>query len=236
MKPSNRKSRALDIVCWVLGALPLAASLAARPFLPARIPMHFDFAGNIDGWGTWGELLALSFIGLGVAALLHFLPRWDPKGRNYARFARSYGMLRLTCGVFFCAVLCLMIAVGLWPDRFAAAAGGATDIGRWIGAGVGVMICVVGNFLPKVKQNYFCGIKTPWALASEDNWRRTHRFAGPVWFWCGLAVAAAGLLAPAALQMPLMLALALTCLAVPYGYSYWIYKNRPKGGENDAED
>ena len=35
--------------------------------------------------------------------------------------------------------------------------------------------------MPKLKQNYMIGIRLPWTLESEDNWDRTHAFAGKLW-------------------------------------------------------
>ena len=63
--------------------------------------------------------------------------------------------------------------------------------------------------------NYFCGIKTPWALADEENWRRTHRFAGPMWFWGGLAVALCGIVLRGRMLAGAMAALLTACVAVP---------------------
>jgi uncharacterized membrane protein len=51
---------------------------------------------------------------------------------------------------------------------------------------VGVGIALIGNYLPKCKFNYTMGIRVPWTLASEDNWRKTHRMAGPVWVVGGI--------------------------------------------------
>ena len=65
-------------------------------------------------------------------------------------------------------------------------------------AALGLLFCVLGNFMPKFRHNYFCGIKSPWALADEENWRRTHRFAGPLWFWGGLGVAVLSFVLPEA--------------------------------------
>ena len=51
---------------------------------------------------------------------------------------------------------------------------------------VGIAFVVVGNYLPKCRQNYVLGIKLPWTLADEENWNRTHRLAGRIWVPCGI--------------------------------------------------
>lgn len=89
---------------------------------------------------------------------------------------------------------------------------------------VALIFIVIGNYLPKCEHNYFIGVKTPWALASEENWKVTHRFAGPLWVVCGLVM-----LVVSVLQLPFFINLVMLGLMVilPYVYSYR-YHNRKK--------
>ena len=52
----------------------------------------------------------------------------------------------------------------------------------------GILLLVIGNYLPKTKQSYTMGIKLPWTLQSEENWTRTHRLSGFLWVLCGLVM------------------------------------------------
>lgn len=54
---------------------------------------------------------------------------------------------------------------------------GTVNIPLVITIAIGILFLFIGNELPKVKSNFFMGIRTPWALCSEENWRRTHRLA-----------------------------------------------------------
>ena len=58
---------------------------------------------------------------------------------------------------------------------------------------LGVIFIIIGNYLPKTKQTYTVGIRLPWTLDNEDNWNKTHRFAGFVWVVGGVAVFASSL-------------------------------------------
>ena len=53
---------------------------------------------------------------------------------------------------------------------------------------MGILFLVIGNYLPKCKQNYTIGIKLPWTLNDEENWNKTHRFAGVVWTICSIVI------------------------------------------------
>ncbi len=208
-----------EVLIWTFAAAPLVLTAASLPFLPQLFPVHWGLDGRPDGWGGAGQLLLMTGTGFGSALLLKFLPFIDPKRKNYDRFSGGYRALRLCFSVFYCFMTGIMLAGALWPDL-----AGALSVDRLVTAGVGLLLCVMGNFMPKFKQNYFCGIKSPWALADEDNWRLTHRFAGPLWFWGGLAIAAcAFLLRGAALAAAVGAGVAAMAL-VPYVYSYFLFK------------
>ena len=50
----------------------------------------------------------------------------------------------------------------------------------------GLLFLILGNYLPKIRQNRTMGIRLPWTLASGENWTRTHRLAGFLWVAGGL--------------------------------------------------
>ena len=96
--------------------------------------------------------------------------------------------------------------------------------------GLGFLFAVMGNLMPKIRQNYFIGIKTPWALEDEDNWRRTHRMAGRLWFAAGLLMMLLSVL-PKILTGSI-LGIALAMALVPYIYSYSLFRSKRMKGEN----
>ena len=59
----------------------------------------------------------------------------------------------------------------------------------------GLLFIGLGNYLPRVRPNFTFGIRTPWTLASEEVWRRTHRASGPVFVAAGIATLIAALFA-----------------------------------------
>jgi uncharacterized membrane protein len=91
---------------------------------------------------------------------------------------------------------------------------------------IGLLMVIIGNWLPKCKQSWTLGIKLPWTLADEENWNRTHRFAGPVWVVCGMVVMLCALLGGSFLW--LMAAAVVAAVAVPAVYSWLLFKGRIK--------
>ncbi len=86
---------------------------------------------------------------------------------------------------------------------------------------VSLILIIVGNYLPKARQNYTIGIKIPWTLANEENWNRTHRLAGFLWMACGLIMAVLTLCG--AINVIWMAAALVLIVIVPCVYSYWLH-------------
>ena len=86
----------------------------------------------------------------------------------------------------------------LWFCPAVSLLGGAVTLGTGLGyemhistvvpVFVGLLFLILGNYLPKIRQNRTMGIKLPWTLQSEENWTRTHRLSGFLWVLCGLVM------------------------------------------------
>jgi uncharacterized membrane protein len=92
----------------------------------------------------------------------------------------------------------------------------------------GVLFVIIGNYMPKIKQNYTMGIKLPWTLNSVENWNKTHRFGGFVFVLMGL-----WMIISAVLRLHFILAIlpALACTFLPVIYSYLLYRKESEGKE-----
>ena len=146
--------------------LSLIGTVAAYFYLPDTIPLHWDFEGRVDNWGPRWSILALGCLPLGVALLMAWLPRIDPRREAYAKHAKTYEILQ---------VVLVLVMTGLVWITVAAALGSKVDVSLAVRILIGVLFIVMGNYLGRLKRNYFVGIKTPWALADDEVWRRTHR-------------------------------------------------------------
>lgn len=199
-----------------LAATVLAAATAAAlyPRLPATIPTHWNIHGAVDGTmpKAWGVLFYPGLIAF-TALLATVLPAISPQGFRIERFARAYDLIMISMIVFS---LCLMAAA------FAAALGIPVPMARVVTAGTGALLIVIGNVMGKVTRNFFVGIRTPWTLASDEVWLRTHRLAGRL-----LVVGGLGILVATALDVNPVLPLigiAGATVIIPVAYSYVLYR------------
>ena len=88
--------------------------------------------------------------------------------------------------------------------------------------GIGLLFIYLGKTMSRIRFNYTMGIRTPWTLASEDVWQRTHRFAGPLWLIGGIVMLIIAFL-PGSLAFILMFIIVAIIAIVPILYSYFIY-------------
>lgn len=93
----------------------------------------------------------------------------------------------------------------------------------------GLLFLVVGNYMPKIRQNRTMGIRVKWTLASEANWNATHRFAGKIWVAAGLLCMISALL-PLEMMLVFFIASIVLSALVPCVYSYRYYKQHPQDG------
>lgn len=195
--------------------------LAVLPSLPAQIPVHWGADGAVNGWGPSWTVAALGFLPLVMLATFWLVPRIDPKGAAYAKSGRFYLGFVIAFTVFMCGMTWLseLTVWGVVPQTGA--------VGVIVTAAIGVLFIGMGNYLPRVRQNYTMGVKTPWALADPENWRRTQRFGGKCFVVMGVGFIAFGFTAsalPDGAAAAGIAAIALIPMVAMYLYSYLIWR------------
>ena len=95
--------------------------------------------------------------------------------------------------------------------------------------GFGLLFLLIGNYMPKFRQNATIGIRVKWTLENEENWNVTHRFGGKVWVAAGLACMIAALLPSAAMAVVFTAAI-VAAAVVPCVYSYLYYRKQLQAG------
>jgi uncharacterized membrane protein len=172
------------------GLLALTAatgfSVWAYPHLPAEVATHFDFQGEPNGWSS--RLLATVFIpalGLVLVTVFMVLPRIDPRRANYALFSPTYWTV---------VNAALVLLLGVHVLSLGKALGWNVNMSRVGLLGVGGLFILMGNLMPRIRPNWFMGLRTPWTLSSDSVWRKTHRFGGAAFVLAGACFVASALL------------------------------------------
>jgi len=213
MKKLTKNDWITFAVTTVLILLPMAFGLAVYHKLPAQMPVHWNGAGEVDGYSS--RAMAVfgipAFMAL-VNVICQFATLSDPKRAN------ADGKIRTL--VFW---LLPVISIVANTSVLLAGLGREVKIEVIIPLLVGVIFILIGNYMPKTKQNYTIGIKLPWTLHSEENWRRTHRLGGWLFMLGGVMMLIAGFVG-SPLFMTLMLITLIAMVLVPMVYSYILYR------------
>lgn len=206
-----KKNKGLMALTSVLILLPMAAGVVLWGQLPERMAIHWGANGEADGWSS----RPVAVFGLPLLLLaVHWIGMWvtDLDSRNKTQNPKVLNLM-----------MWLLPAISLLGNgsTYAAALGQEMDILRYVYLLLGLLFIIIGNYLPKCKQNWFIGIKIKWTLEDEANWYATHRLAGKVWMVCGLGVLICGFFS-AAYLLPLLFA---AMILIPVIYS-WRYSKR----------
>jgi uncharacterized membrane protein len=206
-------NRKIVLTAAVLFLLATALSIAFYDRIPNPVPTHFDMNGTPNGFtpkpfGAFILPVIIAFAGL----ILSVLPAISPRGYTLEAFGRVYEIVSITIiGVIFViGVVALLQALGWRPP-----------IDRIVVPLVGVILIVLGNFMGKLRRNFFIGIRTPWTLADEEVWFRTHRFGGPLFVIAGIVLMAGAFFGSG---ISLLLPVVILAALIPVVYSYVIYR------------
>lgn len=210
----NKKSA--NIITVILLVITFIGIMVSYKNLPQIIPTHWGIDGEIDNTGSKSTLWLLYGIMIAINILFIVIANIDPKKQNYRIFKKSYDIFRVVFNLFFMAVIALIIMASTGNTTF--------NITRSIMFLTGILFAIIGNYLPKFKPNYTTGIKTPWTLDNENVWRKTHRFAGPLWVVGGITIAILSLLVSIKVLVILLLIIVGIITLIPVIYSYIVFK------------
>jgi uncharacterized membrane protein len=203
---------------WIVIATMFAVAAWSWPRLPEQIPIHWNFRGEIDGYGNkFLGLLLLPLMVFGLYWMFRLMHLIDPGKQNYATFTTAFTAFRMVFVFFMAAVYAAAVL---------AAFGNAVNMTTVACFGLAVLFCVLGNFMSKIRPNWFVGVRTPWTLSSKMSWNKTHRLAGWLFILMGLLAAALGVLQTFWMLL-LMLAVDAGCVTWMIVYSYLVYRHDP---------
>lgn len=224
---NNLNLKQLWIICGVILLIMFAVSAWVWPQVPAdaQVPIHWNAAGQPDDYGNkFVGIFLLPLVATGVVAVFTLVLYVDPKRANIRRSASAY---RATAFGVLLFMLALHVAAML------NVVGYVFNIGYVAAPAVGIMFIIMGNYLGKIRHNYMFGVRTPWTLASELSWNKTHRIAGKLFVISGAMILLATIWDPVWAIGVMIGGISVTLIVVT-SYSYWIWKHDPAINHNGA--
>ena len=212
------KSLVQNVLIVLLLGAPFVYAAAIWSQLPNTVPTHFDINGTPNGFSPKKNALYpivfLMLMGLGVYFLMKNIDKIDPKRAN-----------QLPEGAFDkIGVLVLMLMSGVSIYIIRSMLQGMT--GGFLCVLIGFFFAALGHLMSDIKPNYFVGLRLPWTLADDENWRKTHLLTGKLWLGGGLLIALASLFLTTQSAMFLLFGTIAVVVLIPVVYSYRLFKEK----------
>ena len=200
----------LWIITSLVCMLPSIYGVIVWDKLPDKVPTHWNMEGVVDGYSSKAfAVFGLPLIIVALNTIVNIALGTDPKKENHADKLKFLGLWIAPITSIFTCTACILTGLGKEYDML-------TIVSLFCA----VLFLIIGNYMPKCKQNYTIGIKLPWTLNSEENWNKTHRFAGFLWSVLSIILIILILLGYQIMILPI----AIIMVAVPSIYSFILFK------------
>ena len=221
-------------ILWAVSCISLIGTAIVLQFLPDRVPMHYDFSGNIDRWGSKYEEFLIPAIILLFAVFWHFfISHFEKKAdevfdEKAAAEARSNAKVLSIVSVVMAGMFTVMQGFSLYGAYREAAANAtkqAVDIGKVSVILTGVIMIVLGNIMTKTRNNRLVGFRIKWSMYNDTTWRKSNRFSAYAIMIAGLLTVVIGAVMKnsyAATMTSLGLILLATIVSSIYAYKVYV--------------
>ena len=214
----NRKSIILSLV---LTLAPMLIGCLIWNQLPETVVTHWGADGVADGYSSKAfAVFAMPAILTGINLLCLILTPLDPRMHNQNKKAQN--LIFWIIPIISFTVCSIFYSISL---------GHTMNLPLLLTLTMGILFLILGNYMPKIKQNSMLGLKISWTLLNEENWNKTHRFTGKIWVAGGIIMLLTILL-PDNWFFPVLIAVTLAMVIAPVVYSYRIYKKHKAQGIN----
>jgi len=207
----------------ILSAVLILIVILAGVFLWSRLPdpmaSHWNETDQVDGYmgKFWGTFLLPGMM-IGLTLLFLAIPSIDPLKKNIADFRGWFNLFIVLFNLFMAFVHGLTLAWNL----------GHTGIRMSVAMlpAMGLLFILIGLMIRKAKRNYFIGIRTPWTLANDVVWEKTHRLGSKLFIAAGI-LTLLSLLFPDKTFVILMVSI-LGASLIAVVYSYLVFRQEEK--------
>lgn len=183
--------------------------------LPERVPVHWNFQGEIDRYGDKIELILIPvLLPLLIYVIFLVVPKIDPK-KKLNKMGNKLQTLKVLMTTFM-SILALFIIYSAKNQSF--------ENSNYLILLIGILYIILGNYFKTIKANYFIGIRTPWTLESKSVWKETHKLGGKMWFIGGIIVVLSSFILDNQPNLIVFLIITGIIAIVPIVYSYLLFR------------
>ncbi len=206
--------------CHALAILAVLTAFLAYPVLPSSVPIHWNAQGMVDGCGPkWVGAFLFPIVMVLFLFFLFLIPKIAVFKKNLKDFEESYWALGYVLELFFL----IFYALTLLPNF-----GYSFNMSQLLMLPLGMLFISLGILMPSFKRNFFVGIRTPWTLANDRVWEKTHRLGGKLFVLAGLASLVSVPFSSVAIFISVFSV--LVAVAITIVYSFFEFRAQKKDG------
>jgi uncharacterized membrane protein len=151
---------------------------ANAPRFNGDVVTGLDEFGNPLTYGSvFGNLILMPLIALLMYVVLLAIPYIAVYKRNVQEFFDHH---------FGFKIIVLLFLFVIYITMLLPVFGMTANQNYFLIPALSAMLFYIGHLLRHVHRNYFFGIRTPWTLARDDVWNKTHKFGSAVFEICAV--------------------------------------------------
>ena len=224
-------------IMWCAAMIPVIVTSIVLQFMPDTIPMHHDFAGNTDRWGSKTESFIFPIVIFFVTFFWHLMILAFEKKAGSAETV--YEQLEAESNAQFLSIVGISQAVMfgimhyfIMYSSYRQASLGSTkatvDIAKISCILCGILFIVLGNFMTKAKKNVVAGLRTTWSMYNDNTWRKSNRIGASCLIIAGVLTVVTTVVANGMVSTIFLLVYVLLAAVVAVWYSKKVYDQEKK--------
>ena len=227
----KRKTKKIKLL-WIVTFLPVIITIAVIPFMQDSVPMHYDFNGNIDRWGSKYENLVLPVMIIIISLfwqriINHFKKKQsgDLPDKTKKEAASNEKVIYITAtamAAMFCIMQCTILFTSCQVSKNIKNM--ALDFYYVTNIPLGIFIIIIANYIPVIKRNPIMGLRTAWSMENDQTWLASNRFCGKLMVIAGIAIIIETLVIKGLASIIVMTGIIIAATIISVIYSYYSYK------------
>ena len=231
----------IKIVNIVILLATLVGTLICLSYMPDVVPVHFDIHGVADRWGSKYENLlmpgcmaAMIALWFGVDSGFRKTIKQSTDEKAVAEAKANIKVLNVT----FTAVSVMFTFLNfsilyMCASQIDGFVGQEIDIMKIVTILLGASFILLGNIMPKARNNATVGFRLPWTRFNDVTWQKCNRVAGIAMVVSGALSIIAGLVFDGMLAITAMLFITFLTITAITIYAYEVYR-KEKGNEKES--
>ncbi len=215
----DKKKLWLELIPFIIFLLMIIGALLYYPKIPDKIPIHWNAAGQADGFGGKNSIFTIPIMFFAILILLFILPLMEVFRENMINIYKYFYAFKIVFSLFFAMLFVATLLPIIGYD---------INVSRVVIAMIGVLFIALGFILPKLKRNFMFGIRTGWTMSNDRVWSQTHKIGGILFVLTGIiTLALLFVLKLETLFWTFMILIIGVSLFLVF-YSYYLYKKLVK--------